>query len=198
MDFELSEQQAAFRDLMRDFARKSISPVAREWELAGRYPEEIVEEMKAMGLFGMLVPEEYGGIAIDAAPRLHGHSDGDVALHAVCDALLGAAGLGDLGRIFPPGPATPAGIASRELVAECVRRVRAAGFAPLSVDLTIIGARPRLAARLPEMRDAIAGLLALSTDRVNVKASTGNLAGWEGAGRGISARAVAVVGERRG
>jgi len=66
MDFELSEQQAAFRDLMRDFARKSISPVAREWELAGRYPEEIVEEMKAMGLFGMLVPEEYGGIAIDA------------------------------------------------------------------------------------------------------------------------------------
>src|SRR5487761_1078520 len=66
MDFELSEQQAAFRDLMRDFARKSISPVAREWELAGRYPEEIVEEMKAMGLFGMLVSEEYGGIAIDA------------------------------------------------------------------------------------------------------------------------------------
>ncbi len=61
MDFELSEQQAAFRDLMREFARKSISPVAREWELAGRYPEEIVEEMKAMGLFGMLVPEEYGG-----------------------------------------------------------------------------------------------------------------------------------------
>ena len=55
MDFELSEQQAAFRDLMRDFARKSISPVAREWELAGRYPEEIVDEMKAMGLFGMLV-----------------------------------------------------------------------------------------------------------------------------------------------
>src|SRR5260370_1935964 len=66
MDFELSEQQAAFRDLMRDFARKSISPVAREMELAGRYPEEIVEEMKAMDLFGMLVPEEYGRIAIDA------------------------------------------------------------------------------------------------------------------------------------
>src|ERR1700686_1817219 len=66
MDFELSEQQAAFRDLMRDFARKSIRPVAREWELAGRYPEEIVDEMKAMGLFGMLVPEDFGGIAIDA------------------------------------------------------------------------------------------------------------------------------------
>ena len=148
--------------------------------------------------FGPGSPLALGGIVIDAAPRLHGHSDGDVALHAVCDALLGAAGLGDLGRIFPPGPSTPAGIASRELVAECLRQVRAAGLAPLSVDVTIMGARPRLAAWLPEMRDAIAGLLALSADRVNIKASTGNLAGWEGAGRGISARAVAVVGEARG
>ena len=66
MDFELSGEQAAFRDLIRDFARKSIAPVAREWELAGRYPTEIIEEMKTMGLFGMLVPEEYGGIGIDA------------------------------------------------------------------------------------------------------------------------------------
>ena len=66
MDFELSGEQAAFRDLIRDFARKSIAPVAREWELAGRYPTEIVDEMKTMGLFGMLVPEEYGGIGIDA------------------------------------------------------------------------------------------------------------------------------------
>src|SRR5260370_25746593 len=66
MDVDLSEQQAAFRDVMREFVRKSIGAVAREWELAGRYPEEIVEEMKAMGLFGMLVPEAYGGIAIDA------------------------------------------------------------------------------------------------------------------------------------
>jgi len=148
--------------------------------------------------FGPGSPLALGGIVIDAAPRLHGHSDGDVALHAVCDALLGAAGLGDLGRIFPPGPSTPAGIASRDLVAECLRQVRAAGLAPLSVDVTIIGARPHLAAWLPEMRDAIAGLLALSADRVNIKASTGNLAGWEGAGRGISARAVAVVGEARG
>src|SRR4029077_9897881 len=66
MDFTLSDQQSGFRDLMRDFARRSISPVAREWELAGRYPEEIVDESKEMCLFGMLVPEEFGGIAIDA------------------------------------------------------------------------------------------------------------------------------------
>ena len=66
MDFELSPQQAAFRELMVDFVRKSIAPVAREWEHSGRYPTEIVEEMKQMGLFGMLVPESYGGIGIDA------------------------------------------------------------------------------------------------------------------------------------
>src|SRR5499427_8576138 len=66
MDFELTAQQAEFRDLIRAFTSRSIKPVAREWELSGRYPTEIVEEMKAMGLFGMLIPEEYGGIGIDA------------------------------------------------------------------------------------------------------------------------------------
>src|ERR1700720_411895 len=86
MDFELSEQQAAFRDLMRDFARKSISPVAREWELAGRYPEEIVDEMKAMGLFGMLVPEQYGGIAIDAVSY-------SVVFEEISRAWMGVAGV---------------------------------------------------------------------------------------------------------
>src|SRR5712692_6852497 len=86
MDFELSEQQAAFRDLMRDFARKSISPVAREMELAGRYPEEIVEEMKAMGLLGMLVPEEYGGIAIDAVSY-------SIVFEEISKAWMGVAGI---------------------------------------------------------------------------------------------------------
>src|SRR6266851_4992983 len=66
MDFALSSHQVALRDLIREFTRRSIKPVAREWELSGRYPTEIVDEMKAMGLFGMLVPEAYGGIGIDA------------------------------------------------------------------------------------------------------------------------------------
>src|SRR5213080_3839798 len=66
MDFQLSAQQAEFQSLNRDFARRSIAPVARDWELQGRYPTEIVEEMQAMGLFGILVPEEYGGSAVDA------------------------------------------------------------------------------------------------------------------------------------
>ena len=145
--------------------------------------------------FGPEAGLRLGGIEIAAAPRLHGHSDGDVALHAVAEALLGAAGLGDLGRLFPPDARTPRGIASDQLLAEVVARLAGAGFAPLSVDLTIIGARPRLGARLDAMRDRIAAILGLQAGEVNVKASTGNLAGDEGAGRSISARAVATVGQ---
>ena len=138
-----------------------------------------------------------GGISIDGAPRLHGHSDGDVALHAVADALLGAAGLGDLGRIFPADASTPKGVASADLLTEVVRRLRDAGLRPAQVDLTLVAARPRLAGRLEEMRAAIADLVGLPSDRVNVKASSGNLAGSEGAGRGIAARAVVVLGPVR-
>ena len=135
-----------------------------------------------------------GGIEIAGAPRLAGHSDGDVVLHAVADALLGAAGLGDLGRLFPADARTPRGIASTELLREVVARVAAAGLAPASVDVVVIGARPRLAARLDAMRDALAATVGLEPGLVNVKASTGNLAGDEGAGRSISARAVATLG----
>ena len=85
MNFELTDQQRAFRDLIRQFARKSISPVARDWELAGRYPTEIVDEMKAMGLFGMLVPEEYGGIAIDAVSY-------SIVFEEISKAWMGVAG----------------------------------------------------------------------------------------------------------
>jgi 2-C-methyl-D-erythritol 4-phosphate cytidylyltransferase / 2-C-methyl-D-erythritol 2,4-cyclodiphosphate synthase len=143
--------------------------------------------------FGPGGPLALGGISINDAPRLHGHSDGDVALHAVADALLGAAGLGDLGRLFPAGSPTPEGIASRELVGEVVRRIAAVGLRPAQIDLTIVAARPRLGDRLESMRAAIAAITGVPTDRVNVKASTGNLAGAEGAGRGMSARAVVTV-----
>jgi 2-C-methyl-D-erythritol 4-phosphate cytidylyltransferase/2-C-methyl-D-erythritol 2,4-cyclodiphosphate synthase len=143
--------------------------------------------------FGPGMPLALGGIEIDGAPRLHGHSDGDVALHAVCDALLGAAGLGDLGRLFPAGRDTPRGIASGEMLSEVLRRVAARGFRPARVDLTIVGARPRLGPRLETMRGAIAAALGLDPQRVNVKASTGNLDGMEGAGRGISALAIATL-----
>ena len=143
--------------------------------------------------FGPGEPLALGGVTIAGAPRLHGHSDGDVALHAVADALLGAAGLGDLGRLFPADASTPRGIASSELLSEVVARLEAAGLAPVSVDLTVVAARPRLAAHLDGMREAIAALLGLAPGDVDVKASTGNLLGTEGAGRGVSAQALAVV-----
>jgi 2-C-methyl-D-erythritol 4-phosphate cytidylyltransferase/2-C-methyl-D-erythritol 2,4-cyclodiphosphate synthase len=133
------------------------------------------------------------GITIAGSPSLHGHSDGDVALHAIADALLGACGLGDLGRLFPAGPETPRGAASGPMLGTVLARVRAAGYAPTSLDLTIVAARPRLAEHLDAMRLAVAELLGLAPERVNVKASSGNLEGWQGGGRGISATAVAVV-----
>jgi 2-C-methyl-D-erythritol 4-phosphate cytidylyltransferase / 2-C-methyl-D-erythritol 2,4-cyclodiphosphate synthase len=134
-----------------------------------------------------------GGIEIPGAPRLAGHSDGDVVLHAVADALLGAAGLGDLGRLFPADARTPRGIASTELLAEVGRRLADTGLRPGSIDIVVIGARPKLGARLDLMRAAIAGVLGMDEGTVNVKASSGNLAGDEGAGRSIAARAVAIV-----
>jgi 2-C-methyl-D-erythritol 4-phosphate cytidylyltransferase/2-C-methyl-D-erythritol 2,4-cyclodiphosphate synthase len=136
-----------------------------------------------------------GGLLIEAAPALNGHSDGDVLLHAIADALLGAAGLGDLGRIFPAGPDTPSGVASAELLGEVVRRVTGAGYQVANLDCTIVGARPRLATRLPAIGNRIAELIGVEPAVVNVKASTGNLAGMEGAGRGISAVAVVMLRE---
>ena len=143
--------------------------------------------------FGPGSPLALGGIEIAGGFRLYGHSDGDVVLHAIADALLGAAGLGDLGRLFPTGPETPRGIASGELLRDVVTRIRAAGFKASSVDVTIIAARPRLGDSLDAMGKAIAMLLDVGPDAVNVKASTGNLSGMEGAGRGISAASVAVL-----
>ena len=143
--------------------------------------------------FGPGAPLRLGGVTFDGVPRLHGHSDGDAALHAVADGLLGAAALGDLGRLFPAGPVTPAGIDSRELLAGVVAALATAGWRARSIDLTIIAARPRLADRLDAMQAEIAHLVGLAVDRVGVKASTGNLDGAEGAGRSISALAIATI-----
>jgi 2-C-methyl-D-erythritol 4-phosphate cytidylyltransferase/2-C-methyl-D-erythritol 2,4-cyclodiphosphate synthase len=175
-----------------DIARVEAALVARG-DLAPATPSIRVglgDDGHPFGPGGTLV---LGGLEVPGAPRLHGHSDGDVVLHAVCDALLGAAGLGDLGRAFPAGPSTPAGISSREMLVACLARVRAAGYAPASIDLTVIAARPRLGALLDEMAASVASLVGLQPGLVNVKASTGNLIGFEGAGRGITARAIAVV-----
>lgn len=135
-----------------------------------------------------------GGLDIPEAPRLHGHSDGDVALHALCDGLLAAGRLGDLGRAFPAGDPATRGIDSRDLVRAVVGRLGTAGLAPMSVDLTITGARPRLGgARLDRMRSIIAQLLDIDPGQVIVQASTGNLSGDPGAGRTIGATALVGV-----
>jgi 2-C-methyl-D-erythritol 4-phosphate cytidylyltransferase/2-C-methyl-D-erythritol 2,4-cyclodiphosphate synthase len=146
--------------------------------------------------FGAADGLRLGGVVFADAPRLHGHSDGDVALHAVCDALLGAAGLGDLGQLFPPGDPATRGVDSRDLVGAVVQRVRDQGWHPASVDLMIEGARPRLGrAGVDEIRAALAHLIGVDRASVSVKASTGNLSGDAGAGRVISASALVAVVE---
>jgi 2-C-methyl-D-erythritol 4-phosphate cytidylyltransferase/2-C-methyl-D-erythritol 2,4-cyclodiphosphate synthase len=138
-----------------------------------------------------------GGTELDEVPRLVGHSDGDVVLHAICDALLGGAALPDLGRTFPASDPATRGISGSALIREVVQRVATAGWTPVSVDVTVLGARPKLGGqRLDAMRDLIAGLLELEPGAVAVKASTGNLSGDEGAGRVIGATAVVSVARR--
>ena len=146
--------------------------------------------------FGPEMTLHLGGVAIDRAPRLFGHSDGDAALHAIVNAMLGAVGRGDIGRLFPADARTPRGIDSGEMVREARRIVETAGWRIASVNLAIEGARPRLGSHLDAMAAAIAGLLAIETAAVGVSASTGNLSSVEGAGRAISATALVNLARR--
>jgi 2-C-methyl-D-erythritol 4-phosphate cytidylyltransferase/2-C-methyl-D-erythritol 2,4-cyclodiphosphate synthase len=138
-----------------------------------------------------------GGIFVELSPRLYGHSDGDVVLHALATAVLSACGLGDIGRLFPAGARETKGIASAELLAEATRQAAAAGWTLQSAQVSLVGARPRLGAGLIDgMRARMAELLDLPNDAVSLTASTGNLSGPEGAGRVISATAL-VSAHRR-
>jgi 2-C-methyl-D-erythritol 4-phosphate cytidylyltransferase / 2-C-methyl-D-erythritol 2,4-cyclodiphosphate synthase len=138
-----------------------------------------------------------GGLLLEGAPRLRGHSDGDVVLHALCDGLLAAAGLGDLGRLFPSGDPATRDIESRHLLEEVLRRLADMGLRPARADVTILGARPRLGATgLDALAQRLAELLEMDPTDVSVKASSGNLGGDEGAGRSISASCLVVVVDR--
>jgi 2-C-methyl-D-erythritol 4-phosphate cytidylyltransferase/2-C-methyl-D-erythritol 2,4-cyclodiphosphate synthase len=134
-----------------------------------------------------------GGVAIPAARGLLGHSDADVLLHAITDALLGAAALGDIGRHFPDTDARFAGADSRALLREAVARVRAAGWAPGNVDCTIVAQAPRMAPHVPAMVAAIAADLGVSAGQVNVKAKTSERLGFAGRGEGIEAHATVLL-----
>ncbi|KND57291.1 2-C-methyl-D-erythritol 2,4-cyclodiphosphate synthase [Candidatus Paraburkholderia schumanniana] len=134
-----------------------------------------------------------GGVTIPYERGLLGHSDADVLLHAITDALFGAASLGDIGRHFPDTATEFAGADSRVLLREAFRRVSEAGFAIANVDSTIIAQAPKLAPHIDAMRENIAADLDLSIDRVNVKAKTNEKLGYLGRKEGIEAQAAVLL-----
>jgi 2-C-methyl-D-erythritol 2,4-cyclodiphosphate synthase len=137
-----------------------------------------------------------GGVTIPYEKGLLGHSDADVLLHAITDALLGAAALGDIGRHFPDTASEYAGADSRVLLRQVVERVTAAGYAVVNVDATIIAQAPKMAPHIPAMVDNLADDLAIDAGCINVKAKTTERLGFTGRGEGIAAEAVALL-ERR-
>lgn len=145
-----------------------------------------------------LVPDRaliLGGVHVEHTLGLLGHSDADVLTHAVMDALLGAAGLGDIGQMFPDTDPAYAGADSLELLSQVADRLAQGGFAVENVDATVIAQRPKLAPHIPQMRENLARTLGLSADRVNVKATTEERLGFTGREEGIAAQAVALVEE---
>jgi 2-C-methyl-D-erythritol 2,4-cyclodiphosphate synthase len=134
-----------------------------------------------------------GGVAIEHPTGLAGHSDGDVLLHALMDALLGAANLGDLGRHFPSDDPAYAGASSLGLLKRVGALIREAGFAVASLDATVIAQAPRLAPHIGAMRDAVAGALGIESGRVSVKATTNDGLGVVGSGEAIAALAIALL-----
>ena len=134
-----------------------------------------------------------GGITIPHSHGLQGHSDADALAHAITDALLGAAGLGDIGRHFPDTDPAFKGADSMQLLSEAARRVRAAGWAIANVDSTIVAQAPKMAPHIPAMRLALAQALGLAAEAVNVKAKTAEKMGPVGEGRSIEARAVCLL-----
>ncbi len=138
-------------------------------------------------------PLVLGGVTIPHSHGLLGHSDADALLHAITDALLGAAALGDIGRHFPDTDPAFRGADSVALLVEAARRVRAAGWAIVNIDSTIVAQAPKLAPHIPAMCERIASSLSLSLSAVNVKAKTAEKMGPVGEGRAIEARAVCLL-----
>lgn len=141
-------------------------------------------EGRALVLGGVKVPYERG---------LDGHSDADVLVHAVMDALLGAAALGDIGKLFPDSDERYRGADSLLLLAEVARRVRAKGYEIVNIDSTVVAQAPKLVAHIPAMRENIARAAGLAAGSVSVKATTEERLGFTGEGLGIAAQAVALI-----
>ena len=136
-----------------------------------------------------------GGVKIDYELGLLGHSDADVLLHAVSDALLGAAGLGDIGRHFPDTDPQYKGADSLKLLENVAQKVKAAGYRVSNIDVTMIAQRPKLKDHIPQMVINIAGAVEIDPSRVNVKATTEEKLGFTGEGLGMSCHAVCLLEE---
>ena len=134
-----------------------------------------------------------GGVEIAHDKGLLGHSDADVLLHAICDALLGAAALGDIGRHFPDSDPRYAGIDSRELLRHVARLLQEHGLRAGNVDATIVAQAPRMSPHIPRMVENIARDIGIEPSRVNVKATTTEKLGFTGRGEGIAAQAICLV-----
>ncbi|MDN5680200.1 MAG: 2-C-methyl-D-erythritol 2,4-cyclodiphosphate synthase [Ewingella sp.] len=143
--------------------------------------------------FGGEGPLVIGGVRIPYPQGLLAHSDGDVALHAATDAILGAAAMGDIGKLFPDTDPAYKGADSRELLREAYRRVRAKGYSLGNLDITIIAQAPKMAPHIPQMRVFLAEDLECHMDEVNVKATTTEQLGFTGRGEGIACEAVVLL-----
>lgn len=141
------------------------------------------------------LPLWIGGVQIPHTHGLIGHSDADVLLHAICDALLGAAALGDIGKHFPDTDPRYRGISSLKLLAQVGALLLERGYRIVNIDSTVVAQRPKLAPYIPAMRQLIAQTLAVDVDRVSVKATTTEHLGLEGRCEGISSQAVALIDE---
>ena len=139
------------------------------------------------------VPLVLGGVAIESPRGLAGHSDGDVIAHALIDALLGAAGLGDIGSLFPPGEPEWEGASSLDLLRRAIADVREAGWELVNADCVLIGEEPRIASLREQMRERLAEAVGTPTERINVRATTTDKLGFTGRGQGLAAQAVALL-----
>jgi 2-C-methyl-D-erythritol 2,4-cyclodiphosphate synthase len=139
------------------------------------------------------VPLVLGGVEVESARGLAGHSDGDVLAHALIDALLGAAGLGDIGSLFPSGEAEWEGASSLDLLARAYSRVREAGFVLGNADCVLVGEEPRIAPLRAQMQARLAEALGLEPGVVTVRATTTDGLGFTGRGEGLGAVAVALL-----
>ena len=139
------------------------------------------------------VPLVLGGVRVESTRGLAGHSDGDVITHALIDAILGAADLGDIGSLFPSDESTPPGVSSLVLLEDAYARVRAAGWELVNADCIFIGEKPRLAPLRDGMRAALSEALGVDTSQVTVRATTTDGLGFTGRGDGLAAQAVALI-----